>query len=343
MRSAALSLSLALTFVHAGCGADVDLDYAALEECIEAGPSGSAVLAYGEFPGSVAIDEEYVYWGDPHGGTLNRVPKECGPNQVLAKGAEVPSKIALDDEYVYWLDYGKGITGGGWVYRSPKDGSDIDVLAFGLTGPWDLAIDGGYAYWPEFGSYNHHNDGRVARVSLEPGGEVEVLAEGQKQAAGIAAQDGRVVWSVNHESRAEVREWTGSGSVRVLRDSTRPLNVAFSGTDLIVGTYGSNAVGSGDSKILRVSESGQVQELAIGQENVRPLIVSEGDIIWATLSGGLHVMPEHGGPIETVLDPDGIAEIRGIAADENNIYFSYQPTPVQGSSNDMEIRRIPRP
>jgi hypothetical protein len=76
----------------------------------------------GSFVKSIAIDDDYVYWGrragdEPLTGEVGRVPKTGGAVQVLATGLDDDvAELHVEGDYVYFLSLGK-------LLRVRKDGS----------------------------------------------------------------------------------------------------------------------------------------------------------------------------------------------------------------------------
>jgi hypothetical protein len=61
-----------------------------------------------DYPNSIAIDGEYVYWSElgfhSAGGSIKKMPKQGGAITTLIDGLGEVGGIALDNEYVYWTE-----------------------------------------------------------------------------------------------------------------------------------------------------------------------------------------------------------------------------------------------
>src|SRR6185312_12650296 len=70
-------------------------------------------------PLTVAVDADFVYWGDHLSGYLMKAPKDGGDTvPVVRSGAAGFEAIAVDDQYAYWIF---GSLGNGYVGRAPKN------------------------------------------------------------------------------------------------------------------------------------------------------------------------------------------------------------------------------
>jgi hypothetical protein len=148
--------------------------------------------------GGLALDEDYVYFGDSVTGDdddqIIRVSKAEGLPAIVASTAN-PNSIALnalavDDENVYWAEGG---IGQGEIKLAPKGGGAVETLAGdddGIDNAIDIALDEDYVYWAEFGS------GKVRRVA-KAGGAVLDLAPGEAsyRAQSLAVNDSYVYFS----------------------------------------------------------------------------------------------------------------------------------------------------
>jgi hypothetical protein len=125
------------------------------------------------FPGGIALDASFVYWGEPVGGNaIRRVPKAGGTVVDLGRGQGFgPASIALDAAFVY----GVGATGGGnftgMARRIPIGGGTVQTLATGLQNAFSAVVDDTSLYWVELA-----NPGMVRRVA-KSGGTVLNLAQ----------------------------------------------------------------------------------------------------------------------------------------------------------------------
>jgi hypothetical protein len=73
--------------------------------------TGGNVITFAEgldYPNSIAIDGEYVYWSElgfhSAGGSIKKMPKEGGAITTLIEGLGEVGGIALDNDYLYWTE-----------------------------------------------------------------------------------------------------------------------------------------------------------------------------------------------------------------------------------------------
>jgi Stigma-specific protein, Stig1 len=93
-------------------------------------------------PEDIAVDDTNVYFTDPAGQTVNRMPKAGGMVTPLATGQAKPLRLAIDSTHVYWT-----ASLGAAIWRAPKDGSAPASFFEAASGPYGIAVAGGYVYW----------------------------------------------------------------------------------------------------------------------------------------------------------------------------------------------------
>jgi streptogramin lyase len=54
----------------------------------------------------IYLYNDYLYWTDSDGGTINRISKNGGTNEVLAENQSSPRNITVDSHAVYWSNSG---------------------------------------------------------------------------------------------------------------------------------------------------------------------------------------------------------------------------------------------
>jgi hypothetical protein len=176
----------------------------------KAGGLAAAVAANQKSPTCVAVDDKLVFWSSAGSseksykdGTISFAPKAGGAPKLLAKDQEKAANVQADANNVYWVSFDK-------IVKLPKDAATAKtppaptVLATVGAPIGDIAVDGGYVY---FTSYKTGNDGTVSRVSAD-GGNIEVLASGQNQPAGIAVDDVSVYWSCRGTEEKQFHDGT---------------------------------------------------------------------------------------------------------------------------------------
>jgi len=94
------------------------------------------VSGHGEELLGVAMDDEFVYYGDNSVPTISRVARGGGPARVLATGeAALSWDITCDGSHVYWFDPGKPFREGDEAVRAvQRDGGEILTLCQGNVG-----------------------------------------------------------------------------------------------------------------------------------------------------------------------------------------------------------------
>ena len=108
-------------------------------------PAGSAFEVFA--PQGLALDTEFVYWGEDVGGAaIRRVPKAGGAVVDIGRGQNFkPSSIAVDESFIYIAEAKLE----GRILRIPVDGGTVDTLASGFSNPVSLVLDGDLLYWVE--------------------------------------------------------------------------------------------------------------------------------------------------------------------------------------------------
>jgi len=111
--------------------------------------SGQELLAQGDIPMGIAVDDAHVYWSNRKttNGSVARVPKSGGTSQVLASALSQPGILAIDADFVYWTGYGDGS-----VWRAPKT---VPATPKVLWNPnvgaaiagWGIVVDDANVYW----------------------------------------------------------------------------------------------------------------------------------------------------------------------------------------------------
>jgi sugar lactone lactonase YvrE len=149
-------------------------------------PAGSTFDVF--FPLGIAVDADFVYWGEEvAGGAIRRVPKGGGSVTDLARGGGFgPSSIEIGGSFLYGVANGPDVAA-----RLPLAGGTVETLASGLGNPEGTALDGQALYWSELVG---EPDGRIARVPLG-GGPVTVLATGLDNPRGIALWNDQVYYN----------------------------------------------------------------------------------------------------------------------------------------------------
>ncbi len=96
----------------------------------------------------MAIDGQFVYWGDRFGGgTIQKAPLVGGGIVNISTGTD-PVAVAVNSVNVYWANYSSGT-----IQKAPLGGGTATVVATsGGNGAWSIAADGTNVYWGSKGS-----------------------------------------------------------------------------------------------------------------------------------------------------------------------------------------------
>lgn len=151
-------------------------------------PNGTLLLTETERPPwSLAVDDEYVYWGERLGAPsttdirLVRVPLAGGCPEVIANHAgNNVLAVVVDDATIYWQS---GVD----ILATDKQSLNTTILASGQQAPISLVQDGTHVYWANY------SGGHIRRVA-KGGGAVETLAGGQNQPRVFDLDDTEVYW-----------------------------------------------------------------------------------------------------------------------------------------------------
>ncbi|RME48607.1 MAG: hypothetical protein D6791_02860, partial [Chloroflexi bacterium] len=163
----------------------------------------TANLATDTCCGGLALDDDYIYWGEwgeaGQNNVIRRIPKAGGVPEIIASfptGLEIHS-LAVDDAYVYWTEGKVGNKllnqpGSGAVRRVPKAGGPVQTLADagdGIDNAYGIALDATYVYWTELGT------GRVRRVAKTGGAVTDYLdPDPGHMAQALAVNDSHIFW-----------------------------------------------------------------------------------------------------------------------------------------------------
>lgn len=136
-----------------------------LQRVNKTGGAAQRLAATSGTPGSIALDDDSIYFTDKDAKTVNRLSKTAPQMPVvLAPYQPGPDGIALDGDNIFW-----GCFEGDTVMRLAKEETQPVVLATFQGNPNGITAGGNFAY------YSTYRGGTVSRVSAD-GGEPLVLA-----------------------------------------------------------------------------------------------------------------------------------------------------------------------
>lgn len=167
-------------------------------------PAGSVYDVF--FPGGIALDADFVYWGEHvGGGAVRRVAKSGGGVTDLGRGAGFgPTALAIQDGFLYGVDNTSGMAA-----RLPVGGGSVEVLASGLANPSDIALDAQALYTAELVG----DTGRIVRVPLA-GGAVTTVSSDLDNPRSVDVIGGRVYYPgvVRSGVTPLMGVWTATGA-----------------------------------------------------------------------------------------------------------------------------------
>ena len=210
----------------------------------------------------IAVDGSNVYLtvsgGGTHAGVL-KAPIAGGVANYLVQDAIQPEMLRADSTNVYWSTQNSlsGVPIGG--------GDPIPLAHEALTTFTRIAIDSSYIYWsesPEFGGYS------VKRVTLAPGGQIEILATGLTAVSDLEVDDKNVYVLVNLDLlKIPI---AGGDPVKV---------VPKLGTSMVLD--GDQVYATNDTSVLKVAKSGGTPTvLATAQTRATSITVDATSIYW---------------------------------------------------------------
>jgi hypothetical protein len=298
-------------------GSSTDTD-GANEAALPCGTVDTTVLARGNSPLAIAVDDDYVYfttWGlTPGSGVVAKVPK-CGGDVVTIANTDSASwTIALDDDSVYWgadPTYGSD----GKVIRAPKSGGAATTLAVGLSNPLYIAVDDTDVYW------SSPTGGIVAKVP-KAGGSVTTLTSADDPQF-VAVDEASIAWLEAGRggvlSRVMVLPKNGSAPPRQVATSSLPSGLALIGGSVVWGSEGTpDAVGwvlraplSGGMVATLTTAPTGISEIATDGESVYFTEVADASSVARVALGGSARMV-------LAFSPDPL----GVAVDADYVYWT---------------------
>lgn len=202
------------------------------------------VIATGNRPFAVAVDERNVYFTCSGDGTLQVVPKPGPtsgaptPPRVLARstgtGDEDMWGLALDAENVYWAD-----AKAGKVFKMAKVGGPGGapmLLATRTARLYALALDDTNVFFRE----GDNGAGKVLAVPKAGGAAVELQAQRQQFPRGIAADASGVYWTGGPptDSRVDRIDRDGSNYRSIATGLSNAHSVALDATSVYWTNWG---------------------------------------------------------------------------------------------------------
>ena len=215
-----------------------------------AGPCTPGVLAADYNSNDVAVDANYVYFGDDVVG-LYRMAKD---GTGLTHLADIPdgslSLLVQDDKNLYFFsDESDSGLPFGILYSMPKGGGTLMPLVTQVSLPYDLRIDATSLYWtslgttPDFVSLN--SDGTVEKINKDGTGRV-LLASKLSGASSLAVDD-TTVWfgeagvATNNRSAGLRSVPKSGGNVTQIANGATVVSIDLTATDVWFSTTDLNS------------------------------------------------------------------------------------------------------
>jgi hypothetical protein len=289
----------------------------------EAGACRPVVLATGQSPGTLVVDDTHVYWtvygnGAQNAGAIRSIPKAGGVISIVASDLTAPLVLAASDTDLYWT------TGpSGNVQTIPKAGGNLRNVATALNAPF------GVAYGDETLFVTSSNAAAVYSVPIS-GGTVTTRAITQPTALAVAVDGDWVYWT---------NAYFGSTNATVMRQAidglsapevfaasqTRPSALAFDDTYV----YWTAWNGNGADVIRRCPKTGCVGEPTVvigglqlaGGTNATCITVDDTHVYWTNAGTGAVQRVPKGGGTPTILATNQ-AGVNCVQDDETAIYWT---------------------
>ncbi len=132
-----------------------------------------------------ASAQAYVYWGDPHAGTIGRANNDGSDatDAFIHTGGE-PTALAVNASYIYWVDESAGTIG-----RANLDGTEVDpTFISGLSEPNGVAVSSSLIFWSDIGTE------RIGSAELDGKGVHPNLIPSDGPPCGVTVDSGSVYW-----------------------------------------------------------------------------------------------------------------------------------------------------
>ncbi|HEX4730062.1 MAG TPA: hypothetical protein VH299_02275 [Solirubrobacterales bacterium] len=132
-----------------------------------------------------ASAQAYVYWGDPHAGTIGRANNDGSDatDAFIHTGGE-PFAIAVDASHIYWANEA------GSIGRANIDGTEVRPNFIpGLGEPTGVAITPSFIFWSDL------ETDKIGRANLDGSGSTPGFISTDSTPCGVAVAGGDVYWT----------------------------------------------------------------------------------------------------------------------------------------------------
>jgi hypothetical protein len=258
-------------------------------------------------PWDIALDATHVYWTNPQGGSVMKIPKTGGQAVPIAMGQNSPYHLVLDATDVYWTEGSFGT-----VFKAPKSGGTPVKLASGGENFQDIAIDATNLYWSDAAKA-----GKIMMMPLS-GGTPVALAEMETYAFALATTATDVYWGKYSGGRNVImKARPGGGSpVEVASTSaqTGPPWALVADAESIYWTELS------PGRIAKAPLGGGTSAVLLTQGFLRGLALDATTLFWTDQEASAIMAMPKGGGTPAVL-ASGQAGPMAVATDATTIYW----------------------
>lgn len=209
----------------------------------------------------------YVTSGFSASYALFAVPVTGGTPRMIAAGAQI-QWITSDASYIYFVQ--------GGIMRADRAGSGVTSVVAPMGTVWGFAVDATNIYWAAYS-----NGGTLYRRALA-GGDVTAMHTSTQPITFpiIDGDDIDFVEGINTPDTCMSTVW----AIAKAGGTPRQISPGTSGTDVSLiardGPYLYWSRASIDGYVLRTVKGQRPEVLAMGQDNVTPVVVGATDIFW---------------------------------------------------------------
>jgi hypothetical protein len=216
---------------------------------------------------------------------LFAVPATGGTPRMIAAGSQI-QWITSDASYIYFVQ--------GGIMRADRAGSNVTSVVAPMGTTWGFAVDATNVYWAAYS-----NGGALYRRALA-GGDVTTLRTSSQPITFpiVDGDDIDFVEGINTPDTCRSTVW----SIAKAGGTPRQISPGMSGTDVSLvardGLYLYWSRASIPGYVLRTVKGQTPEILAMGQDNVTPVVVGPTDIYW--IVGPSRSVPQSGYEVRTL-------------------------------------------
>jgi hypothetical protein len=296
------------------------------------GGGSPVALASGQFQAtSIAVEDGLVYWIAFGAGKVVSMPVAGGAPTVLVSGQDLPQYLALGGDYIYWTSGGReGACGG--CSCTCADGTPLTGTIGGACTCADACSFAGHGQTGA-GTCGADTSRTPYTVSVAPrtGGAATELFSTPNEILSIAADQGRVYWTVGRDS-----DPVGGGVIMTSGPAGEALGplAGTEGAPALVRAFSGwlfwvDEPMSREGTIMKMPARGGAPTVLAANQDVSALAADASGVYWTTSAttlppaaadGALLRVPLLGGSPVTLVD--GLTLSFGIALDETSVYWT---------------------